>query len=297
MNLIKVKIKEIWKLTIPITTSFVAIGMMGIVDTIIVGRYDTNQLAYMGIANSVFMILFTIPIALLQGVMIKTSQKFGARKFASCGKIYNEGRRYLVFLAIIFTAIGLGGVHILKLLGQTDQMAYQGGKILQVLSLSIPFILLGVNANFFLQSIKRPHISMYSAIAANVINIIINPVVVYGLFGVPEMGAMGAAGTTVIIRVFLAIFSLVYIAFMKKSPKLTRRFGLDRKYDTWWFDSRTTRKIGFGVAITTVATNGSFSMSNIFAGWLGEQIMATYVIITTVGGILFMLFFSITQAT
>lgn len=297
MHLLKIKIREIWKLSLPITISFVAIGLMGIVDTIVVGRYNTNQLAYMGIANSVFVILFTIPIALLQGVMIKSSQKFGARKFASCGKIYNEGKRYLVWLAVIFTSIGLCGEHILRLMGQNEQMSVEGGRLLQVLSLSIPFILMAVNANFFLQSIKRPHISMYSAVIANVINIILNPVLVFGWLGMPEMGAMGAVVVSVVIRVFMAAFSLVYIYNMKKTPKLNKRFGLDRSYPTWWYDSTTTRKIGIGAAVTTVSVNGSFSMASMFAGWMGEDIMATFVIITTAMSILFMMFFSVTQAT
>ena len=125
-------LQEILKLTLPITTAFVAMGLMGIVDTIIVGHYQTDQLAYIGLANSIFMVLFTIPIALLQGVLIKSSQKFGARKFASCGKIYNEGRKYLVVLAVLFTLPGLFGESILRLLGQDPVMAQNAGEVLRI---------------------------------------------------------------------------------------------------------------------------------------------------------------------
>ena len=93
------RFKEIIRLAFPITTSFLAIGIMGVIDTIIVGNYNTEQLAYIGIANSIFVLLFTFPIGLLQGVLIKSSQKFGARKFASTGKIYNEGRKYALLLS------------------------------------------------------------------------------------------------------------------------------------------------------------------------------------------------------
>ena len=51
---LKKKISEIFKLSLPITTSFVAMGIMGIIDTIIVGHYNTEQLAYIGLANAVF---------------------------------------------------------------------------------------------------------------------------------------------------------------------------------------------------------------------------------------------------
>ena len=72
IELIKRTLREILKLTLPITTAFVAMGLMGIVDTMIVGHYHTDQLAYIGLANSIFVLLFTIPIGLLQGVLIKS---------------------------------------------------------------------------------------------------------------------------------------------------------------------------------------------------------------------------------
>lgn len=294
---LKKKTLEILKLSLPITTSFVAMGLMGIVDTIIVGHYNTEQLAYIGLANAIFSLLFTIPIGLLQGVLIKSSQKFGAHKFASCGKIYNEGKRYLVFLSIIFTFIGINGQTVLRLLGQSEEMVAHSGEILLIFSLSIPFVLIFVNSSFFLQSIRRPHIGMYGVVAANIINIIINPVLVYGLLGFPELGARGSATSTLIVRIFLVVYILLYIHKMEKNPKLNKRFGLDRKYKTWWTDSRTTRQLGYGIAITIMATNGSYSIVSNFAGWLGEEIMATFVIFTNLSMITAMVCFSLSQAT
>ena len=273
---LKIYIKDIAKLALPITTAFVAMGLMGIIDTMIVGNYNTDQLAYIGLANSIFVVLFTIPIGLLQGVLIKSSQKFGAHKFQSTGKIYNEGRKYSFILAIVFTLLGIQGETILRLLGQDDDMVKHGGEVLRVFVFSIPFILMYVNANFFLQSIRRPYVGMYGIIAANILNIIVNPVLVYGKFGFPELGAVGSATSTLIVRIFLAVYILAYIRRMKKNPKLNKRFGLDRSYSTWWNDSRRTRKIGYGIAIMTIATNGSFSI---------------------VSTLLFMICFSISQAT
>lgn len=83
---------------------------------------------------------------------------------------------------------------------------------------------------------------MYGIIAANILNIIVNPVLVYGKFGFPELGAVGSATSTLIVRIFLAVYILAYIRRMKKNPKLNKRFGLDRSYSTWWNDSRRTRK-------------------------------------------------------
>ncbi|MBR1604712.1 MAG: MATE family efflux transporter [Alphaproteobacteria bacterium] len=290
-------IKDIAKLSLPITTSFLAMGIMGVIDTMIVGNYNTMQLAYIGLANSIFVVLFTIPIGLLNGVMIKSSQKFGARKFQSCGKIYNEGQKYAFVLSLIFLGIGINGEAILNMLGQSPSMIKHGGEVLRIFVFSIPFILIYVTANFFLQSIRRPQIAMYGILVANVVNIIINPILVWGLFGCPAMGAVGSALTTLIVRILLAIYMLSYIRNMRKNPKLNKRFGLDRSYSTWWGDSKKTRQIGYGVAIMTIATNGSFSAVSNFAAWLGEETMAIFVIMINISSLIAMIGFSISQAT
>ena len=88
-----------------------------------------------------------------------------------------------------------------------------------------------------------------------------------------------------------------YIYRMKKNPRVNKFFGLSRSYDTWWNDSKTTRKIGYGAAITTVATNGSFSMVSTFGGWMGQHTMAIFVILINVSTLVFMVCFSISQAT
>ena len=185
----------------------------------------------------------------------------------------------------------------MRLLGQDEEMVRHGGRVLRIFVLSIPFILMYVNANFFLQSIRRPYVGMYGIIAANVLNIAINPLLVYGKFGLPEMGAAGSATSTLIVRIFLAIYILAYIRRMKKNPKLNQRFGLSRSYRTWWNDSQRTRKIGYGIAIMTIAANGSFSIVSTFAGWMGQHTMATFVIMINVSSLLFMICFSISQAT
>ena len=112
-------------------------------------------------------------------------------------------------------------------------MVEHSGVILLIFSASIPFILMFVNASFFLQSIRRPHIAMYGVVTANLINIMINPVLVYGLLGFPELGARGSATSTLIVRIFLVVYIFLYLHKMRKNPKLNKRFGLDRPNWIW----------------------------------------------------------------
>jgi len=290
------EIRNIVSLSFPIAVSAIAISMMGIVDTMMVGNYNTEQLAYVGLATAVFVFLFYIPMSLLQGVQIRTAQEFGARKFTNCGKIYLQGQRYARALGIVFMLIGLNGKQILLFCGQSPVMAENSGRLLMILSLSIPGIMQFENANFFLQSIRRQHVAVYAATIANLLNIALNYALVYGHWGFPEWGAAGSAVTTLSVRTFLGLFMLGYIRFMKRSPKLCLRFGLNLPITGWWQNSKDIRRLGWWIAVTCLTLDGSYLAVNLMAGRLGEIPMATFVIISNITGFIFMIGFAFSQS-
>ncbi len=290
-------LRFILKMALPIALSYLAVGMMNIVDTLIVGNYDTKQLAYIGIANTVFVILYCIPMAMLQGLLIHSSQHYGAKKFKLCGKTYYCSVRYLWILSAIFMFLGFTGNIIYPLLGQEEDVCVNASKLLAIYALSIPAVLYYANANYFLQSIKRPFIGTVGFVIGNILNIIINPILTYGWLGFPEMGATGCALTTLIIRIAMAVYIACYIYMMKRNSRVCKHFGLRDKVVSWWKESKETRKTGYGLALIVAATDGSFALVNIFAGWLGVNALATYTIIANVNVFVFMIFFAISQAT
>lgn len=290
------EIKNIVKLSFPIAISAIAISMMGIVDTMMVGNYNTEQLAYVGLATAVFVFLFYIPMSLLQGVQIRASQEFGAKRFPNCGKIYLQGKRYAWLLGFLFMLIGLNGQQILLLCGQSEAMAENSGRLLMILALSIPGIMQFENANFFLQSIRRQHVAVYASVIANLLNIILNYALVYGHWGFPEWGAAGSAMTTLTVRTFLGVFMLGYVHRMKVSSKLCHRFGLNLPVEKWWQNSRDVRQLGWWIAVTCLTLDGSYLAVNLFAGKLGEIPMATFVIISNITGFIFMIGFAFSQS-
>ncbi len=290
-------LRFILKMAIPIALSYLAVGMMNIVDTLIVGNYNTNQLAYIGIANTVFVILYCIPMAMLQGLLIHSSQHYGAKKFKLCGKTYYCSVRYSWILSLIFMLLGFAGNIIYPLLGQEEDVCINASKLLSIYALSIPAVLYYANANYFLQSIKRPFIGTIGFIIGNILNVVINPVLTYGWLGFPEMGATGCAIATLVIRIAMAIYIAGYIYLMKHNLRVCKHFGLKDKFVNWWKESIETRKIGYGLALIVAATDGSFTLVNIFAGWLGVNALATYTIIANVNVFIFMIFFAVSQAT
>lgn len=290
-------LKFILKMAIPIALSYLAVGLMNVVDALVVGNYNTNALAYIGMANSVFVFLFCIPLALLQGVQIYSSQQYGAKKFKECGKIFKHGRIYAWILSLIFVPFGLCGKYIFTWLGQSEEIVENSANLLSIYTFSIPFILYYANTNYFLQSIKKPYIGTYGFIVGNICNVILNPMLVYGFWFISPMGAEGCALATLIIRMIMALYMHWYMYCFRKNKKAAKHFNLNCKITNWIKESLPLRKIGYGLGLIVLATDGSFSVINVFAGWLGVQKLATFTIITNVNVFVFMIFFAISQAT
>lgn len=290
-------LRFILKMALPIALSYLAVGMMNVVDTLIVGNYNTADLAYIGIANTVFAVLYCVPTAMLQGILIHTAQFFGGKKFKSCGRVYYCSVRYAVILSLVFMFVGLGGKQIFEMLGQDEDVCVNAAKLLAIYALSMPAVLYYANANYFLQAIKRPFVGTAGFVLGNLLNLMINPVLTYGWLGAPEMGAAGCALTTLIIRTAMALYISGYIRMMKKNKRVCKHFGFDEKIKNWWQQGKSTRHIGYGLALIVAATNGSFSMVNVFAGWLGIEALAAYTIVAQVNVFVFMIFFALSQAT
>jgi len=225
--------------------------------------------------------------------MIRISNKFGAKKYKECGNIYKRSLILGTTLSVIFTLICFFGFEIFQLLGQNKTISDNGGVILKILGLSIPFTIINVCSNYFLDAIKKPKAGSYAMLIANLINILFNWIFIYGNLGFDELGAVGSAWATLIVKIFLALYLIVYIKKMKNSQKFEDKISLKN----WWKDSQIERKMGYGIAITLLAESASFASLKIFAGWMGETQIAIFTILLNIINITFFINLGSTTAS
>ena len=160
------EIKNIVKLSFPIAISAITISMMGIVDTMMVGNYNTEQLAYVGLATAVLFFCFIFPCLCCKACKSAHHKSLALRDLPIAEKLICKASVMLWLLGFLFMLIGLNGQQILLLCGQSEAMAENSGRLLMILALSIPGIMQFENANFFLQSIRRQHVAVYASVIA-----------------------------------------------------------------------------------------------------------------------------------
>lgn len=290
---LKRQVSELVRLAVPIVLQRVGIMGMGIVDTLMVGRYSAQELAYQSIGYIPVITLIVVSIGLMTGTLVLTSNAYGEGDFKKCGRILRRSIPYGFGLGMVGFCVCFFGEPLLLLLGQNADLAQGGGRVMQAVAIGIPMTCVMLAASFFLEGINRPMPGMVFMLIANVINIFLNWVLVYGHLGFDPMGAVGSAWATSVVRVFLAGALVMYILKMHDHKK----FGLLEKIDMRWSKWTQLRRLGYGTGVTNAIEHLGFATLAVFTGWLGPLSAGAFAIAINCYGVPFMIAIGIAGAT
>lgn len=291
---VKRQFSQLVILSIPIIFQRLGIMTLGLVDTAMVARYSTIEVGFQGIANSaIATTLIVALIGLLMGTMVLTSNAYGAKDYKRCGRIWRRSIPYSLAIGMVGFCICLFGEPILLAAGQTEDIARGGGKVLQILSIGLPMTALMLSSQFFLEGINRPLPGMVIMMIANVVNVFLNWVLVWGHLGFEPMGVYGSAWATNIVRIFLAISMLCYVLFVIDREK----YGLLKKVDFSWKKWTRHRHIGYAAGFTNTIEHLGFAALYVFAGYLGTISLGALTVAFQVFGVPFMICYGVAGAT
>jgi MATE family multidrug resistance protein len=284
MNSLAQDIKTLLNLAWPVVISRVGILTLGITDTVMVGRYASEHLAYLGIGMVPSNIFILVMIGLLMGTSVLVSNRFGARQYDKTGEVLWQALPWGFGIGLVGFLFCYFGEFWLLLTGQDATLASKGGHISIIAGLSLPLAAVHMTTGFFLEGIRNPRPGMVIMIAANIINIFANYVLVYGVYGFPELGAEGSIWATFIVRCAQVVAILSYVWFFIDHEK----FGLRRPKITWKGGTEL-RRIGYASGISMGLENGAFNALVLFAGFLGTAAIAAHIIMINVFAVFFMM--------
>ncbi|MEE8259271.1 MAG: MATE family efflux transporter [Sphingomonadales bacterium] len=277
---------ELIRLAWPVMLSRLGIVVLVIVDTIMVGIYSTDELAYLNLGNGTFiMVVLVMAIGFMMGTLIHTSHAIGAKDYAECGRIFRRSLPYSIWIGAIATILLLPGEFYFTLAGLTPELAFEGGKVMTVLAFGFLGHLTYVNGIFFLEGLGRPKPAMVIMVAGNILNVFLNYALIFGKFGFPEMGAVGSAWATTILRLLMGGFTIFYIF---TSPSFKQYKLLQYKREAWasW---KAQREKGLAAGCSLGVEVIAFAALTVFAGWIGKMALASYGVIFNIMTVPFMI--------
>jgi len=293
----KTSARATMKLALPTMIARAGILVMISTDVIMVGHTGQAELAHLGLSFSVVGVMMMVAIGFMQGIMVLTSQAFGAREYRFCGEIWRVGLILAALLGLIITIVAIFGDKVLLMLGQSPEMAAGGGAVIAQYGWGMPAMLLYIVCSNFLEGMQRPRIGMFFMWTAVVVNLGLNSLFLYQF----HWGAEGAAAATSIIRwiTFGAIFS--YIAFIMHDRKsfgvsFSRNINREALSEAWRYAKRML-KLGTPMAMQMSVESVAFSTLTLTAGRLGEASMAAHTVTIQIMSLLLMLAIGMSAAT
>ena len=282
------------KLAVPIIIGQLGGIITGLADTIMVGQHSTEELAAASFVNNVlnaFIIFgtgFSFALTPLVGENLARNKKYVAAAWKKNSLVAN--------LLLSFVLIGILTVIYfnIDLLGQPAELLPLIKPYFIISMISVVFVMLANSYRQFVEAITDPSVSMWILLSGNLLNIVGNYALIYGKFGLPEMGLIGAGYSTLASRIFmLAAFIVVFLS--KPSYRAYRR-GFKRM---WVMPNRLLRitKIGMPIAFQQGLEAATFSLTAIMIGWLGSTELAAHQVVISISTISFTTYLGLGSAT
>lgn len=292
-NTLSEHIRRTLALAAPVIVARCGMLVMVTADTIMTGHAGPAELAYLAISFSPHITMLVIGIGLLTGVVVLVSQADGAGHQRACGQIFWVGLANAAVLGSFWALVMTQGESILHLFGQSDDLARGGGRALGMFAWGMPAIYGYVATAMFLEGIGRTRPGMFVMIGANVINVGLNWVLIYGNLGFEPMGAAGAVLATSLTRWVMLGALLAYVFTMADRDT----YGLFHRIEAPWRRQWRFLRLGAPMALSYSAETTAFMTITMMAGIMGEAHVAGFQATMNVVAFCFMVAIGMSTAT
>jgi MATE family multidrug resistance protein len=259
--------------------------LMGVTDSLMIGRTGTVPLAASAFGVGIFNIFFIIGVGLLTPVAVFASRARGAGRHDEAGEFLRHG------LALAL-ASGLVEVGLIIFLGFRLEWFHQPPEVLaavnpffMLLGISLVPALIYLALRQFAESMGRPWVPMLIILGGVLLNVLLNWVFIYGHLGAPRLGLTGAGISTLISR---SLGSAVIFGWLRLDPKM--RAAWPRHWLAPLSGSRLVRMLSVGLPASggLLFESGAFAMATVMMGWLGAVPLAAHQIALSCAAMTFM---------
>lgn len=239
------------KLSVPLMVSMFVLSLYNIVDSIFIAQINENALTAISLCFPVQAMMIAFGVGTAVGMSALMSRYLGAREFDKVTDTAQNGIFLCFVTYAIFVIIGVFARPFIEMQTSNHEIIEYGVTYLRIVCWLSIMVFLQVTIERLLQSTgKTIYIFITQSIGA-IINIIMDPILIFGWFGVPKMGIAGAAYATVFGQTVGALLGLYFNVKKNKEIKLTYKGFRPR-----W---KTIKEIyGIGIPSIIMQSVGSF---------------------------------------
>ena len=191
----------VWRLALPLLGNMALFNLFAVVDMIFIGRLGSTAIAGVAISSTVMGFLFTLAIGLTTGSGALVAQAFGSGERQRAEQVAAQSVFVAMMLSVIVVALGLPLTdRLLQALGAQEDVIAVGKSYLQVRMGGAITMFLYFTFAAALRGAGDTVTPLKIMGLANILNIILDPILIFGWFGFPAMGVAGSAWATLICQ-------------------------------------------------------------------------------------------------
>lgn len=280
-------------LGLPLVGSHLAQMALHVADTVMMGWYGVTELAASVLGASSFFVVFILGSGFAQAVMPMVAAALAEGDETQVRRDTRMG----LWLSILYGAacypLFWWSGPVLLALGQKPEVAALGQDYLRVAGLGMIPALMVMALKSYLAALGRTQVVLWVTLGAVVLNVGLNWVFIFGNWGAPELGVVGAAIATLSVQVASVLALGLYAGWL---PSL-RRFRLWQRF--WRADPVALVRVfrlGWPIGLTGLAESGMFQASALMMGWIGTVELAAHGIAMEVAALAFMVHLGLSNA-
>ncbi|MGE7689600.1 MATE family efflux transporter [Lysinibacillus sp. NPDC097214] len=290
---LKEKYALILKIIVPILVTQVAIYLISFFDILMSSRYGTADLAGVSIGSSIWMPIYIGLSGILLAITPIVSQLVGAKKELAAKKAVQQGIYVAIVLAVLIFIVLVVGID--WILGNMDLEASVhtiAKSYIQAMCAGLIPLFLFFVMRCFIDALGKTRVTMIITLLTTPINIVLNYIFIFGKFGAPELGGIGAGVATAIT--YWLVFLITVWIIAKRVP-----FEHFRLFHDWpkleWLRWKEILIIGVPIGISLFAETSIFSAVTMRMSSFSTEIIAAHQIAINFTSLLYMVPLSISM--
>lgn len=289
MNSVKEEIRALLKLAGPAVIGHMGHVGLGFVDTIMMGHAGSEGLAAVALGNSLSYVFLFPLLAFLNAMRTQVSHDYGANDLGACGQRLMSGLRFAAWLSLPVVLCFLIAIWYCGYAELPEAVRNGSQRYLGVMLFSGPLVCLFAVLRGFLHGTKDTKTEMRAVLLGNVFNLGLNYLLIFGAGGIPALGEIGCALSTVIIRILMVAWMAAVSWGAIRSFKLSRA---ELKFASRAEDLKRLgqfAKLGAPMAAERFVNLGSLAIVAVLAGREGASLLAAHQLTLQLVGLAFMI--------
>ncbi|WP_211295568.1 MATE family efflux transporter [Polaribacter porphyrae] len=215
-----------WKLAAPVMLGMLGHTFVSFIDNIMVGQLGTAELAAVSLGNSFMFIAMSIGIGFSTAITPLIAEADSSDNLQQARSTYKHG----LFLCTVLGTILFLGIYFSKplmyLMKQPEEVVALAIPYLDLVAFSLIPLIVFQAIKQFSDGMSMTKYPMYATLLANIVNIGLNYILIFGKFGFPEMGIVGAAYGTLASRIIMVIYLWTLLRYKKSSARIVKNIKI-----------------------------------------------------------------------